>query len=169
MLSEACWGGGSLPFSGFWWLLAYLVILSSQLQHFSLCLCGHKAEYASYPHVSVSLFMTPATPLQYNLIWTSYLCSDLISAPGHRDTGVRTSAYLFFKGGWGHNFTHESIAQKPSRWTRAALVTGEPWDLMTKAGAWLRTVGFQTSAFSSATDTELLLNLPLHLSGDKST
>ena len=86
-----------------------------------------------------------------------------------RDTGVRTSAYLFFKGGWGHNFTHESIAQKPSRWTRAALVTGEPWDLMTKAGAWLRNVGFQTSAFSSATDTELLLNLPLHLSGDKST
>lgn len=40
---------------------------------------------------------------------------------------------------------------------------------MTKAGAWLRNVGFQTSAFSSATDTELLLNLPLHLSGDKST
>lgn len=68
MLSEACWGGGSLPFSGFWWLLVSLVILSSQLQHFSLCLSGHRADYAPYPRVSLSLFMTPATPLQCNLI-----------------------------------------------------------------------------------------------------
>ena len=48
-------------------------------------------------------------------------------------------------------------------------MAGEPWALMTRAGAWLWRVGFQTSAFSSATDTELLLHLLFHLHGDKST